>query len=224
MLRYDFRKNNEARLIRHELGVVIEAEGSCKYYQGNTIVTAFLNSFTTNKTLKQERFDRSSLQVKISTGSDDIKKNKFAEDYIYKSILPAIKSLNYPRKQFVLTIIVVHDDGSSIACAINASVLALFNAGISMVSVPISVCVLKQSDNTLIFDPALNEEINDSSDLHIFTFSDISSKVSIICSSIIQRTPHDTSPQSIIDKNKLQAEIIMNAIDLANSIFNMCFN
>eukprot|EP00002_Diphylleia_rotans_P019625 TRINITY_DN3792_c0_g1_i2.p1 TRINITY_DN3792_c0_g1~~TRINITY_DN3792_c0_g1_i2.p1 ORF type:complete len:157 (+),score=42.01 TRINITY_DN3792_c0_g1_i2:329-799(+) len=74
-----------------------------------------------------------------------------------KSLESIILCSLHPRTSIQVTVQVLNDDGSTLAAALNASCLALLDAGISMKSV-VAGCSLVVSGARIVADPTLAEE------------------------------------------------------------------
>eukprot|EP01041_Mallomonas_annulata_P006416 gene6416-12971_t len=142
-LRIDGRRNNELRHVKHRIGVSKSADGSAYFEQGLNKVLVIING-------PQEPSRRSG---DVSTNKGEIKCNMMVASFsgterkrrrggdrrsqetesIIKQTLEGVVMLElYPRSEIVITVHILESDGSLICAVLNASCLALMDAGIAM--------------------------------------------------------------------------------------------
>jgi ribonuclease PH len=168
--RPDLRTANHFRPFSCDLGAILECDGSCRFSHGNTTVVATI-SFSQSKA-RYEIFDRAALVVSCSLGSDRCYEEKCVIETVERSILPAIRVLEYPRKVILCEIHVVSENGGITSCAVNAASLALMNAGIQLSMVPLAVTVFIPHESKIIaVDPDELEEKSRADSILIATFS-----------------------------------------------------
>lgn len=156
------------------LGLISEADGSCKFSQGNTCVVAAMYGPTQSKFGRRELHDRCNFEVEFNyPGSSDI-----MDDINYKygrlleaSLIGSLCITEYPRMMMVIRVTVVRDDGAAVSIALNACTLALLDSGLPILSIPVSVTTVipSQISNTMLLDPLILEE-KDSDACFYFTF------------------------------------------------------
>eukprot|EP01091_Cochliopodium_minus_P000646 TRINITY_DN10566_c0_g1_i1.p1 TRINITY_DN10566_c0_g1~~TRINITY_DN10566_c0_g1_i1.p1 ORF type:complete len:266 (-),score=65.54 TRINITY_DN10566_c0_g1_i1:106-903(-) len=142
-LRIDGRRANELRNINCKLGILSNANGSAYYEQGNTKVIA---SVYGPKELTKRGKMHSNTNIATITceytianfGSGDRRDKKTKRDKknieigiaIRKTFESVIQTNLFPRSQIDIHITVLQSDGGERCAAINATTLAIVNAGI----------------------------------------------------------------------------------------------
>eukprot|EP01041_Mallomonas_annulata_P001614 gene1614-3113_t len=210
-MRPDFRENNQIRPIAAELAFVGEADGSCKFSQGNTCVSAAVYGPSQPRYNRHEVHDRAVLEIEYSTpgGSRGLEsKETDACRFLKSSLSNCINLFDFPRQLIVIRVAVIRDDGSSQSTALNACVLALFDAGLPMNCSPTSVsCTIRTSISRLpaevLLDPSLEEEDDKASAWCVFCFSTYASAPDKLLSS-------DTS-------GSVSTDTLLDAIDATNN-------
>lgn len=205
MQRSDLRAYSHMRPPRREVQVVSSAEGSCKFYQGNTCVVVTVHG-PESKASRHERHDRAELLVNYNLGQDRSVDEKAAAIFVYDSLASSIELKEYARKLITLNITVICDDGSTLSCAINAATLALLHSGISMKRVPLSVTVFSTQDGSDIvgIDPVQEEESNQKFSTLVAVFSNVdigTEEPSILVSRFSESSVnHQTQSAEDVDK------------------------
>ena len=164
--RYD-RKNLELRQLGAELGMLSEASGSARFSQGNTMVMAAIYGPGQPKYLRHEDYEGLTIDVSCSLslgggtgggggdptavlneGSNNIQattEQQCAERQITKivraNLLDCIDISLFPRQLLSIKLTVLEDDGGVLVACVNAVSLALLNASIPMLYVPVAACV-----------------------------------------------------------------------------------
>ena len=111
------------------------------------------------KSSRDELFDRIFLEVSYIIGAENELEEKDSGIFVQSCLKSAVKLDEYPRKMIQITIMVIHDDGGALSCAINASILALIDAGLVMLRVPLSVTVFQDTNSNIVaIDPSKAEE------------------------------------------------------------------
>ncbi|CAJ0638311.1 11866_t:CDS:2, partial [Entrophospora sp. SA101] len=132
--------------------------------------------------IRDEKLDKATIDVVVRplVGTPGTKDKK--HEYILRSIFESvIQSGLHPRTLIQIVSQVMEDDGSILATSINATTLALMDAGIPMKNVVTAVsCILDKNDEILV-DPTLQEMENLQS-AHTFAFDNTSSNL-IFCDS-----------------------------------------
>lgn len=168
MLRKDLRTATQVRPLSVELGLISEADGSAQVSMGNTRVVASLVGPTQPRYGRHEQYDRASVDIEVelpgnqrNDNAEHMQHKRKCEKYLRDSLLSCIELQNFPRMIILFRVLVVSDDGSMFAVALNACVLALLDAGLPMNCVPnaVSLCALQVNSHTKIaLDPSLQEE------------------------------------------------------------------
>lgn len=128
------------------------ADGSARYEQGNTVVSATIYGPREITALahRGEGEDRDTCVIIVDYNYDDQhqhninnrqSKHRLIESsmIIKQSYEAIIMTHLLPRSQITICIRIINDDGGALCCAVNASTLALMNAGIPMKSTLIAI-------------------------------------------------------------------------------------
>lgn len=197
--RPDLRDINRFRPFSCNVGAISDCDGSCKFSQGNTTVVATI-SFAQSKS-RYEIFDRASLIVSCSLGVNRVVEERDIIEAVEKSVLPAIRVLEYPRRVIVCNLHVLSEDGSLLSCAINASSMAVMNSGIQLSVAPLAVTVFTVKDSKLVaIDPDEAEERVKANSILTVTFSNVNIDVGpkSIFSKFQSKSIEGSSPDQII--------------------------
>jgi len=170
------------RPISTELSVVNEADVSCSFSMGNTVVIAALYGPMPPKYSRHEQFDRATVEVEINcvnkgsnnngtnitAGSVESGQNHHFERDLAKHIRTLVESTlilaEYPRNLVVIRLNIIRNDGSVLAAALNACSLLLATSGLKVNSLPVSVSIAmfptetEPTDEILVVDPTFDEE------------------------------------------------------------------
>lgn len=168
MLRSDLRSVLDLRPFTAEIGLVSEADGSALISVGNTKVLVSVFGPAPPKYARHEQYNQATVEIEIDIpnrlvidGSDIMQQKRKYERFIKDSIMESIDLRQFPRMVILVNILVINNDGSLLSVALNSAVLALVDAGIPLVYVPVAVSLsVVQKDNLteLILDPVSNEE------------------------------------------------------------------
>jgi len=109
-------------------------------------------------------------------------KDKTHEYIIRSTFESVIQSGLHPRTQIQIVSQVMMDDGSIIAAAINATTMALIDAGIPMKDIVAAVSCVINNDDQILLDPTAQEMENVKS-VHTFAFNKTSSSL-LFCESL----------------------------------------
>ena len=144
------RKPEEERDINFKTGICLSAQGSCQFEQGKTKV--IVNVLGPKQTVFRE----------IETGTLNIRTKTFPESpTINKIVTSAIENSlnieNYPDSTLEVSVTIICDDGGLKTCAINATILALLDAGFEMKNLVASSNIVVKGDS-FNYDPCLVEE------------------------------------------------------------------
>mmetsp|Transcript_23218 Transcript_23218/g.33751 ORF Transcript_23218/g.33751 Transcript_23218/m.33751 type:complete len:263 (-) Transcript_23218:92-880(-) len=140
--RADGRENNQLRPLATEQGLLHRCDGSARFCQGNTSVLAAVFGPAPPKFSRLENPEKATIDVtfKPSKGTSGPGETEF--EILLRSTMEACVALaHYPRTVIQLNVQVLFADGSVLATALLASTLALVNAGIDMVHLPLPVHV-----------------------------------------------------------------------------------
>ncbi|KAJ8962500.1 hypothetical protein NQ318_000890 [Aromia moschata] len=169
-LRLDGRRANELRRIRCKLGVFTQPDGSAYLEQGLTKVLAAVYGphqvrggrskaqhdnaivncqfsmavFSTNERKRRPRGDRKSTELSM---------------HLQQALLSVIKTELYPWSQIDVYVEVLHADGGIYPACVNASTLALIDAGIPIKEYVCACTASLANNDTPMLDISHQEEI-----------------------------------------------------------------
>ncbi|KAL9643506.1 hypothetical protein ABK040_010120 [Willaertia magna] len=121
-----------------ELGVLPKADGSVKYSQGKTTVICAI--YGPEASMK-ERGDKAVIEVNLQTRENKqiiSGDNELNETIIRETLENIILTYLYPRTLISISLQVLIDDGNLFSTCLNASVLALLDAGVALNSIIVS--------------------------------------------------------------------------------------
>jgi len=194
------------RPLSAELSCLSRADGSAIFGCGHTQVLAAVYGPTAPRIPSKERSYESTLSVvfkhatdvtvSATTNNSDAEGTvrglisapeygttvRELERFISDSLSSCITMNKYPRMVIEIVVQVIKADGSLIGTALNAIVLALMDAGISMNTLPVATTFLVSSFSNsninslkILFDPSAEEEAKDEYAVIILVTSDSSS-------------------------------------------------
>eukprot|EP00128_Syssomonas_multiformis_P010069 Colp12_sorted_trinity150504_noHs@18515 len=157
-IRLDGRLENQLRPFVSEQFLLNRADGSAKFAQDKTCVLVAVYGPVEVKPNK-ELIDRAAVEVtfKPKSGIAGVNEKPY-EQYIRKVFENVILTTLHPRTSIQIIVQVLHDDGALLACAINATCLALMDAGIAMKGLACATSAILTSDTRLLLDPTAIEE------------------------------------------------------------------
>eukprot|EP00252_Welwitschia_mirabilis_P016612 TRINITY_DN3668_c0_g1_i1.p1 TRINITY_DN3668_c0_g1~~TRINITY_DN3668_c0_g1_i1.p1 ORF type:complete len:233 (-),score=39.70 TRINITY_DN3668_c0_g1_i1:431-1129(-) len=155
--RPDGRSANELRTLSCTKGLLHRAHGSARWSQDNTIILAAV--YGPKPSSKKENPERATLDVywKPKTGQPG-KLEKEYEQILKKTLDCMFLSAMYPSTSTSVILQVVNDDGSLLACAINAACIALLDAGIPLKNRIAAICCGVRENGEIILDLSKLEE------------------------------------------------------------------
>ncbi len=136
------------------IGLINEAQGSCRLHYGKTTATSIIYGPSAPKYGRHEDSSSMSVEVIFSTslgggngagdafvgaGQELKRVEREGSKFIRAGLLPAIDVSRCPRTLLVAKVIVDFDDGNALSVAFNACVMALLNAGVSMLYTPVAI-------------------------------------------------------------------------------------
>lgn len=173
------------KLLSCKQSILKRPDGSVQYSQRDTKVMVAIYGPADCKE-SQQLIDKSTIIVNFRPkfGIPGVVE-KFCEKIIQNIAETAILTPLHPRTQINITVQVLHDNGSLLACAINAVSMALQDAGVSLQFLPIAISqIVTKNDleeESIIFSPNKDEEENLISEI-LFVFD--STNKNIICSNV----------------------------------------
>jgi exosome complex component RRP46 len=171
MIRPDGRSNaSMLRPLSAELSPLHRADGSAKFSCGQTSVLAAVYGPASGTRELSSQNAQISVVVKQGTkgGSSSSSSIGLAccdarelEHIIQRSISTCVLTSLYPRSIIEIVLQVLKEDGSVVSAAFNAAVIALMDANIGFICVPIATTCLVNHNNAVInLDPTAEEETN----------------------------------------------------------------
>jgi len=149
--RRDGRGFSDMRSLSLEQGSMHTADGSATVTCGNTCVLSSVYGPTECAIARQDA-TRCTVSVTIRDRQTESSSDSLRD--LVRSIM--LTSL-HPRKVLHISVHILSSDGGVISACINASVLALLDAGVPLLSIPVSSCVAL-SNTFIIADPNDLEE------------------------------------------------------------------
>ncbi|XP_062916035.1 exosome complex component RRP46 [Mobula hypostoma] len=136
-----------------EHGLLSRPDGSASFTQGDTTVLAAVYGPAEVKVSK-EIFDKATLDVllKPKVGLPGVAE-KSKEQMIRNTCEATILTALHPRSSITVVLQVIHDSGSLLSCCLNATCMALMDAGLPMKSVFCGITCVIDSDRNIILDP-----------------------------------------------------------------------
>mmetsp|Transcript_17887 Transcript_17887/g.26858 ORF Transcript_17887/g.26858 Transcript_17887/m.26858 type:complete len:352 (+) Transcript_17887:54-1109(+) len=182
-LRGDGRKAEEVRAVIVDKGSrTIKADGSSWIKMGQTSVLAQCFGPQEAERRSEECVSQGVLMVQVVTspfayGSSRQNATSLGKDnrdmelaQIIESTMKDILMLDmYPRTIINILVNILYDDGTKLACCLNAVSLALLDAGIFLRDLPIAatVAITSKSNGQVIFDPNRQEERDGATLFHV---------------------------------------------------------
>ncbi len=169
----------ELRPMTSELSLLSRSDGSSSFSQGDTCIMAAVYGPGEVK-MNKELIDRATVEVifKPKMGLPACA-DKLQERLVRNSCEAVIISTLHPRTSISITVQEMQNCGSLVACCINASCLALLDAGVPMKSTVASVHCILDDTNSIILDPTTKEQKKETASL---TFAFESQSKSVILS------------------------------------------
>ncbi|KAL2095738.1 hypothetical protein ACEWY4_007886 [Coilia grayii] len=141
-----------------EQNLLSRPDGSATFIQGNTNVLAGVYGPAEVKVSK-EIYDRATLEVLIQPkiGLPGVRE-RAREQCVRETCEAALLSSLHPRSSLSLILQEVHDDGSLLACCLNAACMALMDAGLPMSCLFCGITCVISTEGQIITDPTLQQE------------------------------------------------------------------
>ena len=165
-LRVDGRRAGEVRRLRCRLGVAAQADGSAYVEQGNTKVLVTVTGPHEVSSQRKAQHDRAVLHctyaaLPFSAGQHK-NPSRTADSELASSVRsvfdPVVQTQLYPRTQIDVSITLLQADGGVRAACINATTLALIDAGIAMEDF-VCACTAGAVQSALLLDMNAQEDM-----------------------------------------------------------------
>lgn len=149
--RRDGRSFSEMRSLSIDQGSIHCADGSATVTVGNTVVLASIYGPLDAPIARQDA-TRCTVSVTIRDRSAEASSDSL-RDLVRTIMLTAL----HPRKVLRVSVHILSSDGGVVSACINASILALLDAGVPLTCVPVSAC-LALTNGSVVADPNALEE------------------------------------------------------------------
>jgi exosome complex component RRP46 len=172
-MRPDGRSNaSMLRPLSAELSPLHRADGSAKFSCGQTSVLAAVYGPAGGTRDLSSQNAQITVVVKLGTRGGSSSSIGLAccdarelEHIIQRSISSCVLTSLYPRSIIEIVLQVLKEDGSVVSAAFNAAVIALMDANIGFLCVPIATtCLVYHNSAVVNLDPTAEEETNSSND------------------------------------------------------------
>ncbi|ORX69655.1 ribosomal protein S5 domain 2-like protein [Linderina pennispora] len=174
MQRPDRREANQIRSLHCMLGQLSRVDGSAQFSSGKTSVLCGVYGPIDVK-VYDEKLDRAHIEVKFRPDIGvPTTKDKWVESAVRSTFEKEVLAQLHPRTLVQINLQVRENDGSVDATAINATTMALVDAGVPMkTTVAAAACVVLK-DGSIVADPT-KEEAELAVSTHTFAFANGSS-------------------------------------------------
>ncbi|KAJ2808594.1 exosome non-catalytic core subunit rrp46 [Coemansia furcata] len=170
MSRPDRREASQLRALNCSLGQLNRADGSTQFSAGNTSVVSGVYGPVEAK-VYEEKLDRAVVEVKFRADiGAPTTKDKWVESAVRSTFEREILAHLHPRTLVQIVIQLREGDGSVDSAAINATTLALVDAGIPLKCMITAATCAVLFDDTTVVDPT-QEEIDAARSTHTFAFA-----------------------------------------------------
>ncbi|KAL6256087.1 hypothetical protein P5V15_013322 [Pogonomyrmex californicus] len=168
-----------------EINLLSRSDGSTMFMQGDTAIIAGVNGPLETRSQKMA-YDRVSIEVTYTPLKGPAKiDDRLIETYIKETCESAVLVSFHPNTMVCINLQEMQDSGGLLACAINASCLALINSGLSMKFTVAAVsCMIEKETGDIIMDPNSSQLKNAKAEF-TYTFDSINKDI-ICCHSIGQ--------------------------------------
>ncbi|KAI8328334.1 ribosomal protein S5 domain 2-type protein [Chlamydoabsidia padenii] len=173
-LRIDGRRANELRKITAKTSVFSQADGSAYIEQGNTKCLVAVYGPREARHRQQTLADRAIINVEFNVApfstserqkrSKSDKRSLELATFIRQTFEPVIQTNQFPRSQIDVYIQIFQHDGGVLQCCINATTMALIDAGIPMIDF-VCACSAGCIDKVPMLDLNNLEETSDTPEL-----------------------------------------------------------
>jgi exosome complex component RRP46 len=151
--------NGSLRPLAAEVSTLHRADGSASLSSGSTTVLAAVYGPLAPRNPSRERSDGAIVSVVFrhsSSSADDAGAAKAAygsterevERFLADALAATVRTDAYPRTVIEVVVQIVKSDGSAVGTALNAAVLALMDAGVEMVGLPVATTCLVTGTGT----------------------------------------------------------------------------
>lgn len=146
------------REVQAVLGGVARADGSARFSHGATAMLAAVYGPAEPRLMRNELMNRAFVEVNFKTTGKGGYEEREVEAFIKGAAEAVIITTMHPRAAVVIAVQQLHEDGSGLAAALNATVMALLDAGVPLLGQPVAVCVAILPDGGVKLDPDTDTE------------------------------------------------------------------
>lgn len=165
IFRADGRRASQLRPIKCDRGILSRADGSVRWTQGGTSILVAVHG-PLEAPQSQQNPHQAIVEAILQPRSGDPPgpEEHALESIIHQTAQGAILASLHPRTIIRLVVQVLEEDGSLLACALNAASVALLDAGIPMkfpfaaASLCLSLVEEGEAEDKLLLDPTSVEE------------------------------------------------------------------
>ncbi|CAG8545689.1 1568_t:CDS:2 [Paraglomus brasilianum] len=153
--------------------LLTRVDGSAKFSAGNSTVLCSVTG-PADVRIRDEKLDKATLDVIVrpAVGVAATKETSLA--YILRTTFETVILLSHhPRTQIQVVAQIISDDGSIISHLINATTMALLDAGVPMKAVVVGVGSLVDDKGRISIDPTA-DEVEKAVSTHNFAFDSVS--------------------------------------------------
>ncbi|XP_070156526.1 exosome complex component RRP46 isoform X5 [Polyergus mexicanus] len=173
-----------------EINLLSRSDGSTMFMQGDTAIIAGVNGPMEVRSQKMA-YDKVSVEVTYTPLKGPAKiDDRLIEMYIRETCESAILVAMHPNTMVCINLQEMQDFGGLLACAINASCLALINSGLSMkYTIAAISCMIEKETGKVIIDPDSTQLKNAKAE---FTYAFDSINKDIVCCHSVGRFSQST--------------------------------
>ncbi|XP_071372585.1 exosome complex component RRP46-like, partial [Centroberyx affinis] len=141
-----------------EQSLLSRPDGSSSFIQGETSVLAGVYGPAEVK-ISKEIYDRATMEVVVQpkVGLPSVRERS-QEQCVRETCEASLLASLHPRSSLTLVLQVLHDDGSLLACFLNAACMALMDAGPPMSCLFCGVTCAIDTEGQIITDPTAAQE------------------------------------------------------------------
>ncbi|KAI8051488.1 ribosomal protein S5 domain 2-type protein [Syncephalis plumigaleata] len=156
--RQDGRTATQLRPLGASQGALTRADGAVRFSFGDSITICSVNGPMEAK-LKEEQLDRATIEVQYRpvTGLPGVRA-KVVEAAIRDVAEASILTNQHPRTLIQITAQNLNEAGSLMATTLNATAMALLNAGLPLRSIPAAITCAITAEGEVWIDPTAEEE------------------------------------------------------------------
>lgn len=140
------------------VGGVARADGSGRFSHGLTSALAAVYGPAEPRLLRNELMNRAFVEVNFKTTGKGGYEEREVEAFVRGAVEGAIIATMHPRTSISVAVQQLHDDGSTLAAALNATVLALLDAGVPLQGQPVAIATAIAADGSVRLDPDADTE------------------------------------------------------------------